>query len=349
MTAPPLITADQLAEATVASAESLVAAERTLFDDRRGLNSTELLELQALPDDQLGNLAALAHRVRMEFCGDAVTLEGIVSGKTGGCLEDCHFCSQSSTFNSDVAPTRYIPFDQLMRAAHETQAGGATEFCIVYAVRGPDERLMDHVLNCIDLIQRETFLDVHCSLGLLNRDQAQQLADAGVGRYNHNLETSQSNFPNVCTTHSWQDRLATCELVHDVGMELCCGGIIGLGESREQRIEFAVELAALNPAEVPINFLNPRPGTPFADYALVDAAEAIRTLALFRLALPKTTIRYAGGREITLGDLQSLGLQAGVNGMITGNYLTTLGQTIEQDLAMLDDLKMSVKTFSQTL
>ena len=331
--------------------EQLLAdAERRLLDEGGRLTLEEAKQLQELPDLYLGRIADLAHRVRLRYCGDGVEVESIVSGKTGGCPEDCHFCSQSSTFGtSEVAPTGYIPYDQLLRAAAETAASGATEFCIVYAVRGPDRRLMDHVLECAQLVHRDTDLDVACSLGILTREQAFELAEHGIHRYNHNLEAARSYFPQICTTHSWEDRWDTCQLVRETGMELCSGGIIGLGENREQRLELAFQLAELQPHEVPMNFLNPRPGTPLSDNPVVEPEEAIRTIALFRLIMPATVLRYGGGREITLGDLQRMGLESGINALITGNYLTTLGQTVEEDLEMLSDLKMPVKTVSKVL
>ncbi|HEV7918430.1 MAG TPA: biotin synthase BioB [Solirubrobacterales bacterium] len=340
-----------LVEPAGAPAEILkVAEERLLGDDRGSLIYEEALQIQALPDDQLTHLTDLAHRVRLAYCGDSVEVESIISGKTGGCPEDCHFCSQSSVFGTEVAPTGFIPPEQLLAAAHATAETGATEFCIVYAVRGPDRRLMDHVLECTKMVYDNVpGLEVACSLGILTRDQALELAAAGVHRYNHNLESSKSYFPEVCSTHTWEDRWDTCQLVRETGMELCSGGIIGLGESREQRIEFAFQLSELEPHEVPMNFLNPRAGTPMEDRSLVEPMEAIRTIALFRLIMPSTVIRYAGGREVTLGDLQAMGLKSGVNALITGNYLTTLGQNVTNDLAMLEDLKMPIKAVSKVL
>jgi biotin synthase len=171
----------------------------------------------------------------------------------------------------------------------------------------------------------------------------------GVHRYNHNLETSRSHFPNVVTTHSWEERWDTLKMVREAGMEVCCGGILGMGESLEQRAEFAAQLAALEPDEVPLNFLNPRPGTPFGDLPVMPADEALKAIAVFRLALPRTILRYAGGREITLGELTRDGMLGGINAVIVGNYLTTLGRPATDDLAMLADLSMPVKALSQTL
>jgi biotin synthase len=331
-------------------AEILAIAEQRLLEERGRITLDEALEILDLPDDQLGHLADLAHRVRLDYCGEEVGLASIISGKTGGCPEDCNFCSQSSVFESEVAPTGFIPPEQLLAAAEATLETGATEFCIIYAVRGPDRRLMDHVLECTKLVNDNVpGLDVAASIGLLTEEQAKELADGGVHRYNHNLEAPRSFFPGVCTTHEWEDRRRTCELVKQSGMELCTGGIIGLGETREQRVEFAFQLAELDPDEVPINFLNPRPGTPMEGRDTVTPTEAIRTIALFRLIMPAATLRYAGGREVTLGDLQAMGMKSGINAMITGNYLTTLGETVGNDLAMLESMKMPIKAVGKVI
>lgn len=331
-------------------AEILKVAEKRLLEERGRITIEEAREIHALPDEQLGHLTELAHRVRLDYCGEWVEVESIISGKTGGCPEDCNFCSQSSVFDSEVAPTGFIPPEQLLAAAKATAETEATEFCIVYAVRGPDRRLMDHVLECAKLVYENVpGLDVAASLGILTEDQAKELAAGGIHRYNHNLEAAKSYFPEVCTTHSWEERQQTCEYVRESGMELCSGGIIGLGETVEQRIEFAFQLAALNPHEVPMNFLNPRPGTPLEDRQLVSPIEAIRTIALFRLIMPGTTLRYGGGREVTLGDLQAMGLKSGINALITGNYLTTLGQNVGNDLEMLEDLSMPMKAVSKVI
>jgi biotin synthase len=186
-------------------------------------------------------------------------------------------------------------------------------------------------------------MNVACSLGILTRDQAETLAAAGVHRYNHNLETARSFFPSIATTHSWDERYETCRLVQEVGMELCSGGIMGMGESWDQRIEFAFQLRELSPSEIPLNFLNPRPGTPLSGRPVLGPLEALKCIALFRLIHPTVLLRYAGGREVTLRDLQATGMLAGINALIVGNYLTTLGRSPEQDLAMLEDLGMPVK------
>ncbi|MGH2737056.1 MAG: biotin synthase BioB, partial [Actinomycetota bacterium] len=202
----------------------LGAAERALLDAQRDLGAEELAELASLPDASVPALAALAHEVRLERCGPAVEVEGILSAKTGGCPEDCHFCSQSSRFvESPVRPTAILDLDEILSAAKQTKDLGASEFCIVCAVRGPDRRLIERVLEATELVGRETGLKVAASLGILTREQARVLAEGGVHRYNHNLETARSFFTEIVTTHSWEERFETCEYVHEFGMELCCG------------------------------------------------------------------------------------------------------------------------------
>ncbi|GGQ08242.1 biotin synthase [Actinomadura coerulea] len=324
-------------------------ARRQVLDEGEGLSRGQVLEVLNLPDDRLQDLLALAHDVRMRWCGPEVEVEGIVSLKTGGCPEDCHFCSQSGKFESPVRSV-WLNIPELVEAAKETAATGATEFCIVAAVRGPDERLMSQVRDGVKAINDAVEINIACSLGMLTQEQVDELAAMGVHRYNHNLETARSHFPNVVTTHSWEERWDTLRMVKAAGMEVCCGGIVGMGESVEQRAEFAAQLAELEPDEVPLNFLAPRPGTPFADHPLVEGTEALKTIAAFRLALPRTILRYAGGRELTLGDLGTReGMLGGINAVIVGNYLTTLGRPARQDLELLTELQMPIKALGRTL
>ena len=240
----------------------LATAEHALLTERRRVTRDEALAVARLPLDDLPSLVALAHQVRLAWCGPEVELESLINAKSGACPEDCAFCSQSVRFDSGVDVYPFLDIDEIVEAAHATKAAGATQFCIVVAVRGPEERLLRRVIDAVDAVHRETGLEVACSLGLLTVEQAQRLADAGVRRYNHNLEACREMFPQVCTTHSYDDRVATARLAMDAGMELCCGGILGMGETLEQRIDFAFELAELGPCEVPINLLDPRPGHP---------------------------------------------------------------------------------------
>jgi biotin synthase len=336
--------------ARVTDAHAVLEVARTqVLAEGRGLEEPQLVEVLRLPDSALPALMELAHAVRMTWCGPEVEVEGIVSLKTGGCPEDCHFCSQSGQFTSPVRAV-WLDIAQLVEAARQTAATGASEFCIVAAVRGPDERLLSQVEAGVRAIQAEVDINIACSLGMLTPPQVDRLVAMGVHRYNHNLETARSYFTEVVTTHTFEERWSTCELVRDAGMELCCGGLVGMGESLGQRAELAAQLAALRPHEVPLNFLNPRPGTPFADMPVLGSADALRTVAAFRLAMPSTILRYAGGREITLGDLGTReGLLGGVNAVIVGNYLTTLGREPDEDLALLAELQMPIKELSKSL
>lgn len=324
-------------------------AREHVLEGGRGLDRDAVLEVLTLPDDRLDDLLALAHEVRMKWCGPEVEVEGIISLKTGGCPEDCHFCSQSGMFQSPVRAAR-LDIPSLVEAAKQTAKTGATEFCIVAAVRGPDERLMSQVAAAVEAIRNEVDIQVACSLGMLTQDQVDRLAAMGVHRYNHNLETARSYFPEVVTTHTWEERFETLRMVREAGMEVCCGGILGMGETVEQRAEFAADLAALEPDEVPLNFLNPRPGTPFGDLEVLPVTEALKAVAAFRLALPRTILRFAGGREITLGDLGAQkGILGGINAVIVGNYLTTLGRPAETDLDLLVDLRMPIKALGESI
>lgn len=327
----------------------MLDAAKAVVDTGVGLDLDGVLAVLRCSDEELPEYLAVAHEVRMTWCGPEVEVEGIVSLKTGGCPEDCHFCSQSGLFTSPVRAV-WLDIPSLVEAAKQTAATGATEFCIVAAVRGPDERLMAQLADGVAAIRAAVDINIAASLGMLTADQVAALAALGIHRYNHNLETARSHFPQVVTTHTWEERWDTLRMVRDAGMEVCCGGILGLGETVEQRAEFAIQLQELDPHEVPLNFLNPRPGTPLGDQPVLDPKDALRAVAAFRLALPRTLLRYAGGREITLGDLGTRdGLLGGVNAVIVGNYLTTLGRSPDQDLALLDELSMPVKALSATL
>ncbi len=336
-------------EVEVEGADVLERARQSVLAEGVGLSEADVLAVLRLPDDRIPDLLELAHEVRMRWCGPDVEVEGIVSVKTGGCPEDCHFCSQSGLFASPVRAA-WLDIPSLVEAAVQTAATGATEFCIVAAVRGPDRRLMDQLREGVKAIQEAVDINVAASLGILTAEQVDELVEMGIHRYNHNLETARSYFPQVVSTHTWDERMDTLQRVRDSGMEVCCGGIVGMGETVAQRAEFAAQLASLEPHEVPLNFLNPRPGTPFGDLPVMSTPDALRTIGAFRLALPRTILRYAGGREITLGELGTReGLLGGVNAVIVGNYLTTLGRSPDDDLALLAELQMPVKALSETL
>ena len=302
-----------------------------------------LLEALAdLPVADVPDLLALADDIRRHYCGDGVAVEVLYNAKRGGCSEDCHFCSQSARYASDVEPEVLASVEDFLAAARDAHARGAGEFCLVVAVRGPSARLLDRVCEAVVRIKAELPLTVAVSLGILSDEQVVRLAQAGVDKVNHNLETSRRFFPSICTTHSYDERWETCLRVKRHGLELCCGGIAGMGETMGDRIDFLLALQELQPAEVPVNFLNPRPGTPLADRPLLEPSEALRFTAMARVALPRALVRFAGGREVTLTGLQDLGMRSGASGIVLGNYLTTQGRRDADDFAMLDRLGFEV-------
>jgi biotin synthase len=335
---------------SVAETDVLAVARAQVLEGGVGLTEEQVLEVLRLDDERLTELLALAHEVRMRWCGPEVEVEGIISLKTGGCPEDCHFCSQSGRFPTPVR-SAWLDIPGLVKAARQTLVAGASEFCIVAAVRGPDERLLKQVREGIKAIREDgNEIQIACSLGMLTQAQVDELVEMGVHRYNHNLETAKSHFPEVVTTHSWEERRDTLRMVREAGMEVCSGGIVGMGETDEQRAEFAVQLAELDPHEVPMNFLIPQPGTPYENYDVIEGKDALRIVAAFRLAMPRTMLRFAGGRELTLGDLGAeQGMLGGINAIIVGNYLTNLGRPASQDIEMLADLKMPIKALSDTI
>jgi biotin synthase len=322
--------------------DPIAVAAQALLEERRPLTRDEVGAIAALPlDEHLPDVVALAHRVRLAYCGPEVELESLINAKSGACPEDCAFCSQSVRYSTDVDVYAFLDLDEVLEAARATRMAGATQFCIVVAVRGPEERLLRKVIDAVHAVRDETGLEVACSLGLLTDEQAERLATAGVRRYNHNLEAPRAVFPSIVTTHTYDDRVETAQRAIDAGMELCCGGILGMGETLEQRVDFAFELAALEPCEVPINFLLPT-GTPLGEERRITAREALQAIALFRLVLPSAWLRLAGGREFVLGELQAMGMLAGANALIVGNYLTTGGRPAEEDHALLEALGMPV-------
>lgn len=321
---------------------TLAQARERVLEQKLPADRPLLEALARLPEADVADLLALADEVRTAYCGNGIAVEVLYNAKRGGCSEDCHFCSQSARFATDVEPETLSTINGFVDAARDAHLRGAGEFCIVVAVRGPSTKLLERVCEAVRIIKAELPLKVAVSLGILREDQIAQLVAAGVDKVNHNLETSQRYFPSVCTTHTFDERMTTLQLVRNAGLEVCCGGIIGMGETIEDRIDFICTLQTLEPEEVPINFLNPRPGTPFQDRSLVEPVEALRFVAMARLALPRALVRFAGGREITLQGLQDLGMRSGVSGIILGNYLTTSGRNDQDDFAMLERLGFEV-------
>ncbi len=316
--------------------DALAAARRIALEEAGTLGRDVLAALGALPREQVGDLLTLADEVRRRASGDDAAVEVLFNAKKGGCSEDCHFCSQSARYATDVVAEPLREANEFLDAAREARDRGAGEFCIVVAVRGPSRAIVDRVCDATRAIAAD-MPDMHIavSLGILTDAHCEALLDAGVHKVNHNLETSRRHFPAICSTHSYDERWETCLRAKRHGFELCSGGIIGMGETPDDRLDFLCALQELGPVEVPINFLNPRPGTPFADRSVVDAVEALRFVAMARLALPHAVVRLAGGREITLQGMQDLGMRSGASGIVLGAYLTTAGRKDEEDFAML--------------
>lgn len=287
-------------------------------------------------------LAAQASRIRERFTGNEVDLCALVNAKAGQCPEDCTFCSQSSHWNTGISTYPLMDPDRIVERARQAKRFGAKRFCIVTATRGLSDRDLPVFCEAVRRVKEEVGIVPECSLGFITESQLAALKEAGMTRYNHNLETAQSHFSNICTAHSYQDRLNTVRMLKANGVEACCGGILGLGESRRQRLELAFALAELDVECAPINVLNPRPGTPLESNIPPDPLEVIKTIALFRFILPRARLELGGGREVNLRDFQVMAFLAGANSLIIGGYLTTHGRQPAQDLQMLKDLGFTV-------
>lgn len=289
-------------------------------------------------------LCAAADRVRQACCGNTVDLCSIINVKSGACSENCGFCSQSAHHPGAGSPIYGLKTqDEILEQARAAAAAGAKRFCLVSQGRGPKyaspkSTEFDEILDTVRRVIAETDIKPCCALGEVTPEQAAALSEAGVTRYNHNLEASANFYPEIVTTHTWRDRVETVQNLKAAGIQACTGGIIGMGESWTDRVDLALSLRELQVESVPLNLLNPRQGTPLGDRPPLDPFEALKAIAIFRLILPEQIIRYAGGREAVMGELQALGLKAGINAMLIGHYLTTLGQPPETDQAMLDDL-----------
>jgi len=307
-------------------------ADRALEGDP--LTKRDATEVVEAPDDQLLPILHAAFRVRRSHHGRKVRIHVLQNAKSGVCPEDCSFCSQSMEFESDVEQYGMQRVEEIVEAAGEAYDKGAATYCIVTATRGPASSEVEIVCEATRRIKKKYPMDVCASLGLLEEGQADQLAEAGVDRYNHNLETSERHFSNVVSTHDWSDRVATVMQAKEAGMEACCGGILGLGEEKNDWVELAFALREIGVESVPINFLNARPGTPLEDADPVAAQDALKALAMFRFVHPEADVRMAGGREVVLDQMQPLALYP-ANSFFTEGYLTTPGQGDSKDYRMI--------------
>jgi biotin synthase len=287
-------------------------------------------------------LVERAWRARVERFEDSTDLCSLVNAKSGGCAEDCGFCAQSRFAEAETPMHAMMSAEQILEHAKAAEAAGAHRFCMVTQGQGLSKRDFEAILDGARLVAEHTNLKRCASIGHMSVKRARQLKDAGIQRVHHNVETARSYYPEVSTTVQYEGRLRTIEAVREAGLETCVGGILNLGETREQRVEMAFELAAIDPTSVPINLLNPRPGTKFGDREYMDPWEAVKWIAIFRLILPDALFRLCGGRTENLADLQRLAVKAGINGVMLGNFLTTLGNAPEEDHAMFEELGLNI-------
>ena len=296
---------------------------------------SEAEQLINAPDDQVMALAAAADRLRIHFKGNEFDSCSLINAKSGRCSEDCIFCAQSGKHNSSCETYGLRSDDEIIRAAESAYKWGAKRFCTVTSGGALSDREFDRLIGALEKVKDKVDINLDSSLGFLSDERVDRLVSVGVTRYNHNLETSRENYVNICTTHSFEQRVQTVKKILSRGLSACSGGIIGLGEKISQRLDMAFTLLELGVDCVPVNILNPRPGTPLEKAVPPQPIEIIKTLAVFRFILPKATIKIAGGREQNLGDFQGLALRAGANGMIIGGYLTTAGRQINDDLKLI--------------
>jgi biotin synthase len=307
------------------------------------ITRAEALRLGELEDPtEIEALVERAWQARTERFADSTDMCSLVNAKSGGCAEDCGFCAQSRYAEADTPMHAMMDPEQILEHARAAEAAGAHRFCMVTQGQGLSKRDFEKVLAGARLVAEHTNLKRCASIGHISAQRAQALKDAGIQRVHHNVETAESYYPEVSTTVRYEGRIRTIEAVKEAGLETCVGGILNLGETREQRVEMAFQLAEINPTSVPINLLNPRPGTKFGERELMDPWEAVKWIAIFRLILPEALFRLCGGRVENLGELQQLAVKAGVNGVMMGNFLTTLGNTPEQDRDMFEELGLNI-------
>ena len=300
-----------------------------------GITSEDAQKLFDVPEESLKDLAIAANKITREFNGNKVDVEQLNNIKKNACSEDCSFCGQSAFFDTGIESYQLPSPEEIVSRAQKAKDEGAESYCLVAAWREPSPRDFDKVCNIIGQINDKVGISVECSLGFLTEKQANKLKELHVKRYNHNLETSKSKFAEICTTHTYEDRLNTLRIAREAGLELCTGGIIGLGETRKQRLELVLELASIYPEEVTINILVPVPGTPLELQTPLPKSEIIRIFSVVRFLLPESVIKISGGRETNLDDSGEELLQSGANGIITSGYLTMGGNEAKKDIEMI--------------
>ena len=312
-------------------------AQKVLEDGE--LTQDEAIELINVSDADTMLLLAMADKIRQKFNTNEVDCCAIINARSGHCSEDCKFCAQSAYNKTGVEVYGLLPEEEIVAAAQKAKAAGAVRFSIVTSGRGQQEQEdFRKICKTLTRIKEEVKIEVCASLGILTKEQALALKEAGVTRFHSNIETAPSHFPAICSTHTYQDKMSTLEAARAAGIRVCSGGILGLNETPEQRVEMAMELKRLGVDSVPLNILNPVKGSPFADNKPLTTWEILRAFAVFRFILPRALIRTAGGREVNLRDMQALALSGGLNGIMIGGYLTTGGRDPHADKIMLQDL-----------
>ena len=314
--------------------KKVISGNAISFDEAEKLIST----------DNLIKLADCANIITRKFNHETVDVESLINAKSGNCPEDCSFCAQSTFYETGITKYSLLSDEVILERAREAEKSGSASFCLVCAYREPSQSDFEKICNIIEKLRKQVNLDINVSLGFMTSERAKRLKSIGVKRYNHNLEASESFFSKICNTHDYSDRVNTAKTVKEAGLELCCGGIIGMGESKRQRVELAFSLSALEPDEVPINILIAREGTPKEmDNCKIDPVDIIRTIAVWRFIMPKTILKIAGGREVHFADGGKLALQAGANGIITGGYLTTNGNEPNKDIQMIHEIGLDTR------
>jgi biotin synthase len=311
------------------------------------LTEDEALSILQSDDDELLDLLAATFRVRKKYFGKTVQLYLLMNAKSGLCPEDCSYCSQSKVATSEIPKYNLLNADKLMDGARIAHERGSKTYCIVISARGPSETEMRAVTQIVPRIKEAYGLDICACLGLLTPEQALRLHDCGVNRVNHNVNTGPNFYEQICSTHTYQDRLNTLRAVRKAGMELCSGGIVGMGEAQQDVVQMAMELRELGVESIPVNFLNSIEGTPLEKSADLNPRYCLKVLAMFRLVNPDREIRIAGGRELHLGHLQCMGLYA-ANSIFIGDYLTTKGQTPAADYAMIEEMGFEITKHVET-
>ena len=307
-----------------------------------GITSEDVTKLFEIPEENIGELGIAANQITREFNGNKVDVEQLNNIKKNACSENCSFCAQSAFFDTEIESYQLPTPQEVVTRAQKAKDEGAESYCLVAAWREPSSKDFDKVCHIIEQINDKVGISVECSLGFLTEQQAKKLKELHVKRYNHNLETAKSKFSEICTTHTYEDRMKTLQIARDAGLELCTGGIIGLGETRKQRLELVLELASIFPEEVTINILVPVPGTPLELQTPLEKSEIVRMFSIIRFLLPESVIKISGGRETNLDDSGEELLQSGANGIITSGYLTIGGNDAEKDIKMIKKIGLEV-------